>query len=84
MRSHIRVQDDERQRNIFRLTEAIDEDSKAIAGLLQACGQSKVFALEQATLFEKFISHRQQLLVLLAALRNRVRRTDELEINGVE
>jgi hypothetical protein len=76
--------DDERQRNIFKLTEAIDEDSKAIAGLLQACGQSKAFALEQATLFEKFITHRQQLLILLAALRGRVRHTDELEITCVE
>lgn len=77
------MDDEERQRNIFELTEAIDEDSKAIAELLQACGPSKVFALEQATLFEELLSHRQQLLVLLAALRGRVRHTDELEINYV-
>jgi hypothetical protein len=76
--------DEELQRNIVRLTEAVDEDSKSLARLLQACGTSKAFALQQAALFEELISHRQQLLVLLGALRGKVRRTDELEMNCVE
>jgi hypothetical protein len=78
------MHEEERQRNIFKLTEAIDEDSKAIASLLKACGPNKAFALEQATPFEALISRRQKLLVLLADLRGRIRHTDKLEVNRVE
>ncbi len=70
--------------HVAGIIEAIDEDSKAIAGLLLACGPSKAFAEEQATLFEELVNHRQQLLMLLEGLRGRVRHTDELEIGGVE
>jgi hypothetical protein len=77
------MQDGERQRDIFRLTEAIEADSKAIARLLQACGPSKTFEPEQAILFEGLISHRKQLLIQLQALRGHVRHTDQLGINYV-
>jgi acyl-CoA reductase-like NAD-dependent aldehyde dehydrogenase len=59
------MREEERQRNVFRLTEAIDEDSKAIARLLTACGPSKAFEPEQATLFHELIEHRRHLLTLL-------------------
>jgi hypothetical protein len=66
------------QWNIAGLAEAIDEDSKAIASLLQACGPSKAFEPKQCALFEELISHRKQLLVLLQELRGTVRHTDDL------
>ncbi len=78
------MQDEERQRNIFRLTEAIGEDSRVIAGLLQACGPSRAFAEEQTTLFEELVNHRQQLLMLLEALRGSVRHSDELGMGSIE
>jgi hypothetical protein len=76
--------DEEQRQNILKLSEAIEEDSRAIAALLQACGPSRAFAPQQACLFEELLNHREQLLVLLAALRGRVRHTDDFVIHYAE
>ena len=52
----------ERQQKLDQLREAIEEDSKAIVELLQSCGSSRDFRVEQQALFEELLLHRRQLI----------------------
>jgi|SRR6185437_14495380 hypothetical protein len=52
---------------ILDLTQAIGEDSKSIAMLLEGHGPRRAFKPEHAKLFEELIRHRKQLIVLLQA-----------------
>lgn len=76
--------DEEQQQNILKLAEAIEEDSRAIAALLQACGPSRAFVPQQACLFEELLNHREQLLMLLQSLRGSLRKTDAVGNSQIE
>lgn len=52
-----------------QLIEAIEIDCEAIARLLQDCGSSRNFGLEQQRQFAELLRHRQQLTERLESLR---------------